>query len=228
MGMIEEQTDVELSVEKSNGVEQNVLYEGGTTDYVQDTIDFEDATETVEINIFDDLDELINEINQKSQNVTDNLKQQENDKDKLDKKENLSSVIQSSVEDKLDELFKDVIDQNIRDPVIENISSNPTITTIKPARQRKKRPSKIPQSIQKKQSKPSPRPEMFPVTLSLEEENNTNDVQNIEVASAAPEKVTVEGGLTTKKPKRRPKQRKRPQKNKENKQKKEKKEPLVA
>merc|ERR1712106_475969 len=119
MGMIEEQTDVELSVEKSNGVEQNVAYERGTADYVQDTVDFEDATETVEINIFDDLDELINEINQKSQNVTDNLKQQENDKDKLDKKENLSSVIQSSVEDKLDELFKDVKDQNIRDPVIE-------------------------------------------------------------------------------------------------------------
>merc|ERR1712106_1252133 len=121
--IIEEQTDVELSVEKSIGVEQNVVYERGTTDYVQDTVDFEDATETVEINIFDDLDELINEINQKSQNVTDNLKQQENDKEKLDQKENLSSVIQSSVEDKLDELFKDVIDQNIRDPVIENTSS---------------------------------------------------------------------------------------------------------
>merc|ERR1712106_1047592 len=219
--MIEEQTDVELSVEKSNGVEQNVAYERGTTDYVQDTVDFEDATETVEINIFDDLDELINEINQKNQNVTDNLKQQENNKEKLDKKENLSSVIQSSVEDKLDELFKDVIDQNIRDPVIENTSSNPTITTIKPARQRKQSPKKIPQPIQKKQSKPSPQPEMFPVTLSVEEENNTNDVQNIEVASAAPEKVTVEEGLTTKKTKRRPKQRKRPQKNKENKQKKE-------
>ena len=37
-----------------------------TTEYVQDFVEIEEATEKVEINIVDDLNKLINEINQQS------------------------------------------------------------------------------------------------------------------------------------------------------------------
>ena len=38
----------------------------GGTEYVQDLVEIKEATEKAEINIFDDLNELINEINQQS------------------------------------------------------------------------------------------------------------------------------------------------------------------
>merc|ERR1711874_223511 len=73
--------------EGNNYTERNDI----TTEYVQDTEDIENVTETIEIDIFDDLDELINE---KNTNIDGSKKLEQSKKD-------LESSITDSVKEEL-------------------------------------------------------------------------------------------------------------------------------
>ena len=110
------------------------------TEYVQDFVEIEGATEKVEINIFDDLNDLINEINQQS---TSQDKDQ-NEGDELNSPIALPSSVKSFIEEELDEVFKDALNLNIRNTPAENPRTNN-----KPKLQRKQRPRKVSQPKQK-------------------------------------------------------------------------------
>ena len=181
-----------------------------STEYVQDIVDFEDATETIEIDIFDDLDELINEINQQNTgNNSDDRVEESNHDPKLESNN-------SSLEDELNSLFKDVINLNIRNPTTINNppESESSTTTSKPTRQRKQRPRKISQPTQNVQLLNSPNPSTKTGINAFSDQKPTP----IETPDLPQETTTIENGiLTTNKPRRKQKPRKRSQKNKQRK-----------
>ena len=132
--------EFEISTEKNVGTVENFVSGEITTEYVQDFVEIEGATEKLEINISDDLNKLINEINQQS---TSQEKDQ-NEGDELNCPIALPSSVKSFIEEELDEVFKDALNLNIRNTPAENPS-----TTNKPKLQRKQRPRKVSQPKQK-------------------------------------------------------------------------------
>jgi len=181
-----------------------------STDYVQDIVDFEDATETIEIDIFDDLDELINEINQQNTGNKSVDKVEERNNDPESKGNN------TSLEDELNSLFKDVINLNIRNPTtIDDLPSSESLTTTsKPTRQRKQRPKKISQPTQNVQSLNS----LDSSVTRTDINTSLNQKPKPQATPVQEEATTIENGiLTTNKPRRKQKPRKRSQKNKQRK-----------
>ena len=63
--------------------------------------------------------------------------------------------MKSSIEDELDELFKDTLNLNTGIPPAENLSTKPTFISNKPKLQRKQRPRKVSQPRQKPQKSKS-------------------------------------------------------------------------
>ena len=110
--------EFELSTENNGGTGKNFVSVEITTEYLEDLIEIEEATEKAEINIFDDLNELINEINHQSLSQDKVQNQGNEDEHNI---QTLSSFVKSSIEDDLDELFKDAVNLNTRIPPAENL-----------------------------------------------------------------------------------------------------------
>merc|ERR1711915_846213 len=177
--------DYELKNDEHNDI---LTVEEITTEYFQEDFNVEEVTETVEISILDDLDELINEIQQ--QNVTKAPKTESQRKQTEESVENPSL---SNVENELNALFSDVLNLNSRDPGSQLSRKDEK----KERPQRKQRPRK---TVPAKAERPTSTEKYVTTTtdsLSVDEKQITNEVSSTTLG------------------RRKPKQRKRPPRNKQ-------------
>ena len=138
--------EYQIYTEKNGVTEENFVSVEITTEYVQDLVEIEEATKKAEINIFNDLNELINEINRQSPSKDKVQNQGNEDEHNI---QTISSFVKSSIEDEVDELFKDAVNLNTRIPPAENLFTKPTIISNTPKLQRKQIPRKVSQPRQK-------------------------------------------------------------------------------
>ena len=126
--------------------------------------------------------------------------------------------MKSSIEDELDELFKDALNQNTRIPQDENLSTKPTFISNKPKLQRKQRPRKVSQPRQKPQKSKSHEKNAVTETPKKSNTELHND-HTLELSSDMPEASTTTTleVLTARTSRRRPKPRKKSHRNKQRK-----------